>query len=174
MTTIVAVEGTDGVTLASDTRMSGRVINDGWVSKVFHNGELVFGVAGYLRVSQLMKYTDLPELPKSAKPEKIDAWVTHKLVPIWLEVNKYFSDGDKDLRYGSGAIVVVRNRVYELDSGGGWSRNTSGNYSIGSGSKYALGALSAGASAKRAVRIAALYDAGTNDTVSVLKVKSQS
>lgn len=44
-------------------------------------------------------------------------------------------------------------------------------YAIGSGAKIALGAMAAGASAKRAVEIACRYDEGTGKGVNVIRIK---
>lgn len=168
MTTIVAVENQQGVTFATDSRVSGSALNDGWISKVFENKGLVWGIAGYLRVSQIIQHMKMPELPKSDKPEKIDKWVTQVLAPLFLKANKEMSDLGH--RNGSMALVSVKGRIYDLDSGGSWTRNQSGVYAIGSGSNYALGALEAGASPKKAIKVAAKYDWGTNSDVKIMKV----
>jgi hypothetical protein len=44
-------------------------------------------------------------------------------------------------------------------------------YAIGSGAQYALGAMAAGASAKRAVEVACKFDEGTGKGVNVIRVK---
>lgn len=168
MTTIVAVETPEGVTFATDSRVSGPNLNDGWVSKVFQNNGMVFGIAGYLRVSQVMQHMKLPDLPKSDKPEKIDKWMTQVFAPVFLKVNKDM--GDSGFRSGSNALVSVKGRVYDFASDGSWSRNASGVYSIGSGASYALGALEAGATPKKAIKVAAKYDWGTNSDVRIMKV----
>lgn len=168
MTTIVAVETPQGVTFATDSRVSGSALNDGWVSKVFENKGVVFGVAGYLRVSQILQHTKMPELPKSDKPEKIDKWVTQNLAPIFLKASKEVSDLGH--RGGSLALFAVKGRVYDMDNSGSWTRSSTGVYSIGSGANYALGALEAGASPKKAIKIAAKYDWGTNSDVKIMKV----
>lgn len=175
MTTIVAVENENGVTFASDSRVGGRAINDGWVAKVFKNGDLTIGVAGYLRVSQLLKYADLPPVPKGGDPDKLDRWVTRELAPLWNAANQDFADSVNENRAvgNSEALVSVRGRIYELGAGGSWTRSDSGIYAIGSGMTYALGALEAGASPKKAIRIASKYDGGTNDDVLEIKVKAK-
>ncbi len=42
-------------------------------------------------------------------------------------------------------------------------------WAIGSGAPFALGAMAAGATPEQAVKIAARYDTGTNDTVEVVR-----
>lgn len=168
MTTIVAVETPGGVTFATDSRVSGASLNDGWISKVFENKGITFGIAGYLRVSQMMQHVKLPDLPKSNKPEKIDKWVTQELAPLMVRIGKEMSEGG--FRSGSNALVSVKGRVYDLGTDGSWTRNSSGVYAIGSGSSYALGALESGASPKKAIKIASKYDWGTNSDVRIMKV----
>lgn len=173
MTTIVAVETPGGVTFASDSRVTGALVNDGWVAKVFQNKGMTFGIAGLLQFSQAIKYAKLPKLPETDDPEKLDKWVTQTLAPIFKAVDKVCTDDDPESRGRSSALVSIKGRVYHISARGSWTRNGSGVYAIGSGSPYALGALESGSTPKKAIKIASKYDWGTNSDVRILKVPSQ-
>lgn len=169
MTTIVAVERADGVVFASDTRVSGGPLSDGWVNKVVRNGPFVFGAAGYLRAIQVLKYAKLPMPPEKCGGDEVDRFVTKELVPAVREAFEEFNSKDTKSYEGSIVLCSVSDRVYELTSDGAWSRNVSGVYAIGSGAKYALGALEAGAGPREAIRIASVYDSGTNSDVHIFE-----
>lgn len=168
MTTVVAVETERGVTMAADSRISWYEKNDGWINKVVSNGAYTFGAAGMLRTVQVLQYAKLPEPPVSSDPEVIDRFVTKELVH---SIKEAFKEASSDADQVSTILGVVRGRVYMFGSDGSWVRNPDGQYAVGSGGPYALGALRAGASAKRAVEIASFYDGHTNDDVRTTKVK---
>lgn len=168
MTTVVAVESAEGVVFASDTRVGGYYVNDGNVEKVVSNGCLTFGTAGFLRAIQVLQYASLPVPPVDCDPVEADRFVTKELVP---EIRRAFNDADeKSSLEGSAFLASVRGRVYDISGDGAWVRNPNGFYAIGSGAKFALGALASGASAEEAVRVASVYDSGTNDDVRVVRV----
>lgn len=167
MTTIVAVERNDKVTFAADSRVSGYQINDNWVSKIAQNGPYTLAAAGYLRAIQILQYAKLPDPPKTEDPAMIDRFVTQEVVPA---IKDAFKD-DSDTKDNT-MLLAVSGRVYQVwTDSGSWVRNADGNYSIGSGSDIALGALAAGAKPAEAVAIAARYDSGTGGEVVTMKVK---
>jgi 20S proteasome alpha/beta subunit len=166
MTTVVAVETKDGVTFAADSRISWYSQHDGWIDKIVKNGPFTFGAAGALRAIQILEYAKLPEPPKTKDSKILDRFVTKELVG---SIKDAFRDVDSDADGVSDIIGAVRGRLYVFSSDGAWVRNPDGFYAIGSGAPYALGALKAGATPKRAVKIASIYDSGTNDDVRVVK-----
>jgi len=166
LTTVVAVEGEKGVTFAADSRISWYAKHDGWLDKVVKNGKFTFGTAGALRAIQILQYAKLPEPPKTDDAKILDRFVTKELVS---SIKDAFRDVDSDADGVSDIIGSVRGRVYVFSSDGAWVRNPDGIYAVGSGAPYALGALKAGASPKEAVKIASIFDSGTNDDVRVVK-----
>ncbi|UDL15913.1 protease [Microbacterium phage Pumpernickel] len=171
MTTIIAVENEKGVTFASDSRISGWGINDGWVSKVVKNGAITFGAAGYLRTIQVLQYAKLTEPPADATPEGVDRYVSLELVPAIVSAFKEVASEESLKR--SVILLAVAGRVYEVSSDGAWTRTADGFYAVGSGSMYALGALAAGAKPAEAIKIASRYDWGTNADAKELKLNKQ-
>lgn len=70
------------------------------------------------------------------------------------------------------ALVVRADGTLELHDADGWYAIESELCGIGSGNEYAIGALTAGASMKEAMAIAALYDGATGDEIDVLLAKT--
>lgn len=168
MTTVVAVENNDSVTFAADSRISWYEKNDGWIEKIVTNGVFTFAAAGALRAIQILEYAKLPEPPKNKDPKVLDRFVTKELVGSLREA---FKDVNSDADETSSIIGAFHGRVYLFGGDGSWVRYPDGFYAIGSGSPYALGALKAGASIKKAVKIASIYDSATNDDVRVVRAK---
>lgn len=170
MTTVVAVETEEGVLFAADSRISGWHVNDGWVDKVIRNGEITFAAAGYLRTIQILAYGKFVVPPVTDGAAAIDRYVSLELIPA---IVKAFTDsGEKEALEYSQLLVALRGRVYSVGGDGSWLRNKNGFYAVGSGANYALGALEAGATPKKAVKIAAQYDAGTNKDVREVSLKN--
>jgi ATP-dependent protease HslVU (ClpYQ) peptidase subunit len=171
LTTIIAIEREDRVTIAADSRVSGRSVNDGWVQKIVHNGAFTFAAAGYLRAIQVLEYAHLPQPPETNENGAIDRFVSIELVPALEDAFEGLST-DSEAKDHSSILVIVRGRVYEITGGDmAWTRSNRGIYGIGSGSELAIGAVEAGASPVEAIRIAAIYDSGTNSTVTVEEIQ---
>ena len=167
MTTIIAVETPQSVTIAADSRIGGGLINDGWISKIVHNGDFTFAAAGYLRAIQVLEYAHLPQPPENSDGAAEDRFVSVELVPALVEAFK----SNEDSKTGSVFLAVIRGRVYEITGAdGAWTRSQRGLYAVGSGSHLALGALEAGADPETAIKIASIYDSWTNDSVRVVKI----
>lgn len=161
MTTIVAQEYEDKVLIAFDDKVSGADTST-TVEKVYTNesADIVLGVSGLLSVSQTLRYAKLPRM--ADEDWDVDRYVTRKLIPAL-----YRRAGEE--MEACSVLAVVRDRVYSI-AGGSWVRNESGEYAIGSGSKYALGALAAGAPIDEAVQIAGDLDPYTSTNVTVLEI----
>jgi 20S proteasome alpha/beta subunit len=168
VTTIVAVETTAGVTFASDTRVSGMYTNDGWVNKVVRNGRFGFAAAGYLRAIQVMEYAKLPDIPAGDGPV-IDRFVTVELIPAMLAAFTDAKTPEATLEQ-SVLLAAVAGRAYEVTYDGAWTRSPLGFLAVGSGYGFALGALASGATPKKAVETAAIFDPGTNGDVRIVEV----
>lgn len=171
MTTILAVETKNKVTIAFDDKVSGgNTQPDTSVDKVFTNTHagIVLGVAGLLKVARTLMYAKLPAMKED--DWDVDRYVTMKLLPaIARQVAKY---NDADDEYVCDILAVVRGRVYDIGQGT-WTRNPSGLYGIGSGGRYALGAYAAGALAGEAVEIASEFDNYTSPNVTVWEITQE-
>lgn len=169
MTTIVATESNGDVQFASDSQIS-----YGWrkspdsVSKVFPNGSVVFGVAGAVRVANILRWSLLPEPPKSRAVEDLERWAVMELAPT---LSKALNDAlamrvdSNEADTGSTFIMAVNGRAFLMSADFAVTREGDGRYAVGSGSAYARGALAAGATLVDAVKIAARFDVGTGGKV---------
>lgn len=171
MTCIVFVEHPDGVSIGFDSKVSwGYEHADLEQTKVFVNGEIIFGCAGDMLDANILRYAELPALAPNTWD--IDRWVTNELIPAITEaLHNRNAPEYKDGKIGTGGhyLVVVRGRVYQIGSDTSWVRRVNKRYAIGSGADFAMGALSANASITQALEIAAQHDSGTGHRLTVVQ-----
>lgn len=165
MTTIVAIEHGDRVEWAFDSQATGG--DKFWLSrpKVVRKGEFTFGLAGSVGLMNALTYNDFPVWHEDIAPEK---WLTTKFVPFLKELDDdtqspHTQEGEDT---GSTVLLELSGRVFEIDSDYQWYQNVDGQYAIGSGGHFALGALSMGATALEAVGVAAKRDPYTGYALS--------
>lgn len=167
MTTVVAVESKGTVTLGWDSQVTTGMHGFEWAgSKVFVNNGLIFGGAGYVRFLNILQYLQVPDFGGKDP----DRYVVTQLIPRIQETLKDADAAELEngrLSTDSLTLVVVKNRVYDIGTDLSWSRRRDGIYAIGSGSRYAVGALSAGADIRSALRIASKHDIGTGGRLTV-------
>lgn len=171
MTTIVAVENKTHVLFGCDSQVSaGRQKSTLEGGKIIRNGDYRIAVAGRLRMLQALKHATLPEMPADAWD--VDAFVSTTLGPAIAEVEESVNCEPGESDY----LVILRGRVYNIHGDGTYSRSPSKQYSIGSGSHYALGYLHGihGEATRRdveqALNAAATHDIGTSAPFLVEKV----
>jgi len=148
--------------------MGGRAT--GQVAKVIRNKSITFGLTGTVRPNNVLQYTDLPEIPGGAN---LDKWLTTELIPV---LKKALTDAqtvevDKGLVDLNGMMILaLPERVYYVGADFSWFRSEDGNYAVGSGAPYALGALYAGSTVKQAVEAALHYDIYSSGPIKVTRV----
>lgn len=160
MTTIVAIQGEGFALICSDSRISDMdgegyaaqvsTLRDG-TSKVAANGKYLLGAAGDLRAINLLHHAFLPPpVPAGIKGKKLDQFFTVKFIPALRECfeSHGYATPDKDdkrhiAEHESIVIAAVSGQIYVVDGDYSWLSDTSGVYALGSGSSYALGALTA-------------------------------
>ena len=175
MTTIVAVKTDDKVTFAWDSQITwrGRAMNSAdSAGKVFRNGPVVFGVSGRSRTSDILKHMSIPDRKEYAPDYDTETWIVTELVPhIIKELDKvkFFENSTADSE--SHVILAVDNLVGYLSTDLAWVTDETGIYAVGSGSAYAIGALSTGSAPEQAVRIAKTWDLYTGGQVRTATVE---
>lgn len=160
MTTIVAIQGDGFALICSDSRIS-DVDGDGYASqvstlregtsKVASNGKYLLGAAGDLRAINLLHHAFVPPpVPTGIKGKKLDQFFTVKFIPALRECFEQhgYATPDKDEKrhmaeHESIVIAAISGNIYIVDGDYSWLSDTSGVYALGSGSSYALGALTA-------------------------------
>lgn len=176
ITTIIAKRNADGtVELGSDTLATGPS-GSPQVSKVWNvNGQMYFGVAGTARYGDILQYADVPQAhDKDFEEDGFDVhkYLVTEVVPAWHQAldKAYKYDPDTSDDWGKGSIILVmKGRIFTFD--GILSACEHVSYAgIGSGSDYALGALAAGKSVKKALEIAAELDLYTGGELRVERV----
>lgn len=163
MTTIIAQKNNKGVTMIADSQATD---GDGSIwktaTKVVKNGHYLIGGAGDCTALDIATFIWKPPYSVAASKD-VNRYMITTVIPSLrkaLKDNEYSKD-DKDPDSGFKIILVLRNEIFVTDDY--WSVNQPvGNVaSIGSGSAYALGALSAGASLQKAMEIAEYHDGNT-------------
>ena len=162
MTTVVAVERGGDVEFAADSQVSwGSRKDPAGAEKLIRNGDVVFGFSGAVRIENLLQFVKFPPLARKVRGVDVDRWVVGEFVPA---IQECFLDAKASLvsseqqTVESNFLVAVNGRAYNIGSDFSWTRSKSGRYAIGSGSRFAMGALMAGASAVEAVKIACGLD----------------
>lgn len=176
MTTIIARKNDNGtVDLAWDSRSSGggataHVEKVGSVNDQFH-----IGVAGRTRYGNLLKYIDVPPLHEAEhETGNYDAfgYLITRVVPSWVEgLESQFGripDQKEDWPDGV-ALVILQGRIFEIGYDFTVEESDRDFAGIGSGSRYALGAMAVGKSVKKAIEVAAELDLYTGGELKVMK-----
>jgi ATP-dependent protease HslVU (ClpYQ) peptidase subunit len=173
VTTIAATVAAGVVTIAYDNLMSsGSHSFETDQPKVFSRHGVVFGVAGSMRDLNLISNADLPN-PTLAPEVGAEEWLVTVFVPAFRQLlADHGRLGSQDGRDAAACdiLVVVRGQVFNVDDDFTVVSRSDGLYVVGSGFPFATGALSAGATALEAVRIAAIHDAGTGGTIRTMLV----
>lgn len=165
MTTIIGVQREDGCLLVADSRTTGetgRPYSHAKIQKVTSRGEFLIAGAGDPQACDIIQHIwEVPEFVED--DDAYNFMVTHVAGSIrnCLKSNGYEKDKtDKD--GGFVFLLAFKGVIYELDETFTISMTDTGIYGIGSGSKYAIGALQAGATWEQAMEIAEKNDIYTS------------
>lgn len=171
MTTVVGIQGNGFAVLGADSRIS-SIGSDGFVyqvhtakpgySKIAKNGPYLIGTAGDVRAINLLTHVFAP--PKPTSRTNLDKFMTSRFIP---ELRDCFEKAGYSLRdkeaehvaqHSSTILVAIHGSIYLIDGDYSWISEGTGIYAIGTGSQYAIGAMTAliekPASKKQAVLVA--------------------
>lgn len=157
MTTIIGIQNNNGCLLASDSRTAGedgRPYSHPSVLKVTERGEYLIAGAGDAQACDIIQHIWRP--PRVPARDDLYKFVVTKVGPsirTCLKKNEYILDR-KDVESGYVFLIALRGVIYELDDSCTVYMRDDGVYGIGSGSRYAIGALQAGAKPLKAMEIA--------------------
>lgn len=186
MTTIIAVQGDGWCVVGWDSRIS-NVDDDGRseihtlgdsAKKVVQNGPWLLGAAGDLRAINILAHGFSPPIPRpTLAHSQLDKFVATEFIPSLRETLEKagYAPTQKEFpgkaEFESEVVACINGRVYSIDGDYSWMSDASGLYSIGSGSGYALGALTATGIGKsvgsarnavmKALSVASKFDPGT-------------
>lgn len=180
MTTIVAKRLTKkngepkGIVFAYDDQSTRGYQKNFINTKIAHNGVVTFGLAGAIRDLNLLTHSlVVPKFGKKAKANP-ESWVVNKLVPA---IKKVLEDGGNlETQHGQSSsdsmlILSVPGVCGYLGHDFAFTGSDHPYWSVGSGEKYAFGALACGATAGDAVTVAGSFDVFTGKLRGTVKVK---
>ena len=162
MTTIIGVQGKEGCLLAADSRTTGetgRPYCHEFVEKITERGPYMIACSGDADACDIIQHQwNPPKPPKLAKSHyKFMVTEISTSLKQCLKEKGYERDkSDKDA--GFLVLIALDGTLYEIDETCTISMRDDGIYGIGSGSKYAIGALQAGADWNTALLIAEKND----------------
>lgn len=159
MTTIVGIQGDGFSVICSDSRIS-SMDEGGFASqimtlgknssKVFVNGKYLLGAAGDVRAINILHHAFVPPIPPTVNlsGSKLDQFFTTKFIPSLrecFEKQGYAAPEREDSSHiaeqGSTIICSIHGNIYVVDGDYAWTSDAAGLYALGTGSPYALGAL---------------------------------
>lgn len=183
MTCIVAIVEDDVVCMGGDTagtHLDTWLQQTGLESKVWRNGEVIFGGCGSFRIMQLLRH----RLVLPAIPENMD--LLEYLVGDFVNALRsalgeggalsIWDEDSTESMEDSGYIVAVRGRIFEIYSDFGVGEFEDGFCAIGCGKQFALGSLysTKGPLKKRvklALEAAERFSAGVRGPFTIEKMK---
>lgn len=143
MTAIAAIADGDTVWMAADSLFAGDSVGELVESKIWINGGVLFGVSGYLRHLQVLRYElNVPKI--DCDPMR---YVVTKLVPAirhaFEETGIAEEEPEKNKSFSGQILVGLEGRVFRISGFYGVTEPADGMLAIGSGSDFCLGALAA-------------------------------
>lgn len=161
MTTIVGIQGDGYAVIGTDTRIS-SFDHKGNAYQYTHLGagsskianvsnRYLIGAAGDVRAINLLHHAFHPPIPPTTlKGKKLDTFITTKIIPNLRELfdeHGYSAPETKEsthiAEHDSTLILAVNATIYVIEGDYSWTPDNNGYYAIGTGSSYALGALTA-------------------------------
>lgn len=176
MTTIIARKNDNGtVDLGADSQSTAGN-ETSHVNKIAEiNGQFHIAAAGRTRYGNLLKYISVPPLHDAEyESGNYDAfgYLITKVVPAWVEGlrDQFHGIPDQKEDWPDGvAVIVIQGRIFKVAYDFTVVEADRDFLGVGSGSDYALGALAAGKSVKKALEIAAELDLFTGGDLHIYK-----
>jgi ATP-dependent protease HslVU (ClpYQ) peptidase subunit len=163
MTTIIGIQHENSCLIAADSRTTneyGRPYHDKRVAKITERGAWIIAGAGDPQACDIIQHIWQP--PKQEIKDDYKFMVTKVTLSIRDCLKKNGYERDKDDKDGGFIFLLAyKGKLYEIDECFTVYLNEEGFYGLGSGSRWALGALQAGASWEKALEIAEKNDVYT-------------
>lgn len=134
------------------------------MTKLTEKNNYILGVAGDVAACDLVHHLWTPPNPRGNDWDDLYVFIVSKVVPSLKEcfkTHEYKWARDKDDDGGFTILLALNGTVFEIDDDMSVSLDVKGLYGIGSGSDFGLGALSSGASLKKALEISTRFDVYT-------------
>ena len=168
MTTIIAVQGKDGVRFGADAQVTagnGRVARHTQMVKISERGAYVIAGSGECAPCDIAQHIWEPPVPKATDYNDLYHFMIAKVIPSLKacfkeQEYKWNEPDDDETKFAF--LIAVGGQVFEVADDMSVMLDGNGFYGVGSGSSYAIGALCAGATIEEALKIAARNDAYTS------------
>ena len=121
--------------------ISNNSIRDMPDQKLFMNGELLFGIAGSIRVGQILRYCFTPpiRLDETSDRQYICSTLIRSIMESLLE-NNYKIDGNEEVAFDGQLMIGYRSQLYVINSDFGILSDSQFD-AIGCGSEYAISSI---------------------------------
>lgn len=179
MTTIVGVQYEDKCVLAADNQVTGetgRRYNHPDMKKISKRGEFLIAGSGEVQPCDVIQHQWNPPKITIKDREDVYHFMITKVMPSLrkcLTNNGYdFSEGKVDGKSDGGRfnfLIAVCGEIFDVADDLSVCRSGDGIYGVGSGSHYAIGALHAKVSPKKALEIACKLDINTSGPIQVVE-----
>jgi ATP-dependent protease HslVU (ClpYQ) peptidase subunit len=168
MTTIVAIQHNEKVVFGADsqtTSSNGRTSNHKKMVKITERGDFLIAGSGECAPCDIAQHIWIPPKPTAKDFLDVYHFMISKVVPslkACFKEQEYKWNESDDGETKFAFLIAVGGEVFELAEDMSISLDDKGFYGVGSGSSYAIGALSAGATIEKAMQISADNDAYTS------------
>lgn len=172
MTTIVGLCKDGTVTLGADSQVTNgdRINNSLIMEKITKNNGYLIAGSGDSTPCDILQHIFIPPVPTVAERKNLYKFMITKFVPAMrecLEDNGYKADPKEDS--GFSMLIAYDGELFDIGDDFSVLLNDTGIYGVGNGSKYAIGALSVGATIEKALQVAADNDIYTSGPFQIVK-----
>ena len=172
MTTIVGVCKNGNVILGADSQVTDgdRRNNSLSMEKITKNNGYLIAGSGDATPCDILQHIFIPPVPTIVERKNLYKFMITKFVPAMreaLDEAGYKSDPKEDS--GFSMLIAFDGELFDIGDDFSVLLNDDGIYGVGNGSKYAIGALYAGATIEKALEIAAHNDIYTSGPFQVVK-----
>jgi ATP-dependent protease HslVU (ClpYQ) peptidase subunit len=161
MTTIVAVQLSDGVVMGTDSLVTAdRKYNHPKMEKITERGPYLIAGSGEVAACDIAQHLWEPPIPTVADKKDLYHFMIAEVIPSLkrcFKENEYKWDAE-DTETKFAFLIALEGEVFEISDDLSVCLDSVGIYGVGSGSSLAIGALRAGAKMPEALQIAADID----------------
>jgi len=172
MTTIVGLCKNGQVILGADSQVTDgdRRNNSLIMEKITKNNGYLIAGSGDSTPCDILQHIFVPPVPTVTERKNLYKFMITKFVPAMrecLEDNGYKPDPKEDS--GFSMLIAYDGELFDIGDDFSVLLNNTGIYGVGNGSKYAIGALSVGATVEEALKVASDNDIYTSGPFQIVK-----
>lgn len=176
MTTIAAICKDGTVILGADSQVTDvdRINNSLIMEKITKNNGYLIAGSGDSTPCDILQHIFKPPVPTAVERKNLYKFMITKFVPAMretLEDNGWKPVAGDDS--GFSMLIAYDGEIFDIGDDFSVLVNDTGIYGVGNGSKYAIGALSVGASMEKALQVAADNDIYTSGPFQIVKQNKQ-